>query len=230
MLGNRQNDLGTDYHDLLPDFTGKVGCQAFDLVDGVDHHFVANALHAEGGKFAGQRQHLGAIVEITHEVGRREIPLRRRGRPPRAQQARRILGQLVHVDHMRDGSQLMQGVERSGPLDPRLQIKEEPDRRAHQDQDIGNRLDALKPDLIRIFHQQSDFLLDPHTGHEQAGEKDERDKPAQQQVRPRDLAHPLHVHVRNPLKFGTHACQAPVRKALSHPVPETRERREDRVR
>ena len=66
--------------------------------------------------------------------------------------------------------------------------------------------------------------------HEQAGEEDKRNKPAQQEMRLGHVTHPLHMRLSNALKLGADARQAPVRKALAHPVPQTRKRREDRVR
>src|SRR5215831_1424321 len=76
-LGRR---AGLQQRDLLPDLAAQRRGEVLDVVDGLQHALVGEALHVERRDLADQRQHLAAVVEVAAELEAVERPLRRRRR------------------------------------------------------------------------------------------------------------------------------------------------------
>src|SRR5262245_28617415 len=62
-LASRRHAL--QQRDLLPDLARQPRGERLDLVDGAEHHRIAEVLHEQHGDLAGQRYELAAIVEIA---------------------------------------------------------------------------------------------------------------------------------------------------------------------
>ena len=54
--------------ELLPDLAREAGRQVLDLVHGLERHRVVEVLHVEGRHLAGERQRLGAVVEVARQL------------------------------------------------------------------------------------------------------------------------------------------------------------------
>ncbi|NJD20856.1 MAG: hypothetical protein FIA95_16425, partial [Gemmatimonadetes bacterium] len=67
------------HRDLLPRLPGDAGGEVLDLVHGLEHDRVVQALGIERGELRGQGDHLGAVVQIPAELLRAQLPAGRRG-------------------------------------------------------------------------------------------------------------------------------------------------------
>ena len=88
----------------------------------------------EGRDLADQREQLAAVIEVAAELRGGEGTYRRGRRVGlRRGQPFRILGELMHVDDVRDAPELMQRRERLAALEPGFEGDEEEDRGAEED-------------------------------------------------------------------------------------------------
>lgn len=99
---------GLDNCDFLPDFLRQIGCQLLYVGSRIDHIRVAEVLCIKGGELPGQGKNLGTSIEITHQFERREL-MAWACFGAFGSKHDRVIGQLVHVNHMNDGTDLMQG-------------------------------------------------------------------------------------------------------------------------
>src|SRR6266550_1377770 len=95
--------------DLLPDLSGETGRQSLDLVHAGENDAVVEPLHQQGGDLADEREQLTAEIEILRQIDpRRRLRMLARARTGGRHQSLRVLGELMHVDDMREAAQLMQ--------------------------------------------------------------------------------------------------------------------------
>src|SRR5262249_19666161 len=107
-------------HDLLPDLVRQTCGQRLDVAYRIEHDWIAQVLRIESGRFAGEREQLGAIVEVAPHLGTREVALGRgccRGH----RCVPWVFGELVHVHHVHNAAQSVQRLEGGAPLEAFLE-------------------------------------------------------------------------------------------------------------
>jgi hypothetical protein len=135
-----------------------------------------------------------------------------------------VLGELVHVDDVGDGAELVEGPERAPPLDPRLERDEKEDRRSDQD------------DVVHAGFQPLDELADLDAavgkpelsqGHDDA-RHDQRDQRAggdpEGENRALDPRGPLLRVARDVLELPGDLCEPGAWEAFFHASNEQRHR------
>src|SRR5215471_13487216 len=101
-------------------------------------------LRIERDELAGERQHFAAIIEVAGELEPAHRSFRGGGGGRAAAQGgARILGELMHVDDMRDRSEGMQISERALPCERSFERYEEEQYRAREEDEVHRRLDPL---------------------------------------------------------------------------------------
>src|SRR6266446_237678 len=129
--------------DLLPYPLRKSGADALDIADHFGDRLVLETLPEQHRHLRGQRQHLRTIVEIPCHLKFVELKGRRRRRIRANGKLARVLGQLMHVNHMDDGAKLVQRRQRTAALEAFFQLEQGEYRGPCEDCEIGCCLDAL---------------------------------------------------------------------------------------
>ena len=192
-----------------------------------DDHVVAALAGHHRRELAGQGQHLGAVFQIAGQLEAGHVALGR-GRRLRSgvEDHGRILGQLVHVNDVGEGPQLMQPVLHPRPPQPLFQRQDEPGAGADEQQQVDRRLDHRRQRQgVRRMGQRRpvDQPRGPDLGRD-TGENDEHQKQAQAVVGPGQGVGLLAGHRGVAGQLLRNPGQAGVRESLCHPIPQPRGR------
>src|SRR6185503_2611772 len=193
-------------------------------------HVVIEVLDVQGRDLARDRQHLAAVVEVAGQLEPGHSPLRQQGRGLAGRDDPfRVLGELVHVDDVRDRAQLADRGEGPAPLDPGLEGQEEEDARAdeHDVVDPGlQELDELE-DLDRLVGA----VQRDHGAHEAGGDDRHQGGHADTQTQDGsgDPGRSLPRLAGDALQLAAHAAEARLGKALVDALSQQRDRARDRL-
>src|ERR1700730_2205791 len=104
--------------DLLPDLAAETRGQILDVIHGVNNNRIGQVLSVERGELAGERQHLGAIVEVASKLETVHATLGRSlGWRPMVQNDAGVFGELMHIDEVCNRTEDVEIAHRTPPLD-----------------------------------------------------------------------------------------------------------------
>ena len=101
---------------LLPDFARKTCGQILDVINRIQQDRVLETLNVKGGDFADERQRLATVIQVPIQLEGRHGTLHGRGLL-RREIALGVLGQLMHIDDMRQGAQFVDRLQCTASFD-----------------------------------------------------------------------------------------------------------------
>ena len=155
--------------------------------------------------------------------------LGRRGRFLCIEHDRGVFGELVHVDDVRERTQMVERVQYTLALDALLQREHEPDSRTEQDQQAHGRFQALEQfrrcagNAFKVQEAECCDLGDEARGNERAR------RPAPQIIRPRQRGRFDNAHASRFNQFRANPAQACIWKPRYDARMELLQRRDDVV-